>query len=140
MLNDETHGGDKLPQHIKNFRGFTTIRSFCTKNGFMKTIGKSMAISVVSFVDSMFSNPEKNPYKGWIGQGNLADLNNKSNSDLYWKKARAYYWLQVNGKVKETYVEMLQAGKNTQVIFDAVSINQYFMKNKLPEKVPKVIQ
>ena len=92
---------------------------------------------MVTKVDEMFTAPESNPYAGWGGQGNLADFNNESNNDIYWKKARAYYWLQDAGKVTETHVKVLPAGKSTQVIFNAAAIGAYWSKNPLPADVPK---
>jgi len=75
---------------------------------------------------------------GWIGQGNLNDFNNISQpGSLYWKQARAYYWLQEEKKVSEIYVKMLPAGKNTQVLFNATAIQHYFETHSLPQKVPQ---
>ena len=44
---------------------------------------------------------------GWTGQGSLQDFNNQSNDDEYWRRARAYFFLQEQGIVKEIYVKVL---------------------------------
>ncbi|MGA1870535.1 MAG: hypothetical protein ACMUJM_18515 [bacterium] len=138
ILGDHTYGEDSLLQKKKTFKGYTTIKDFCKKNSYMRKIACKRAERVKNLIEHMFQDPSKNPYKGWIGQGNIDDFNNISaHKSLYWKRARAYYWLQVEGKVKNKYVEVLSAGENTQFIFDAVSIKKYIEKNKLPDKVPE---
>jgi len=62
---------------------------------------------------------------------------NVSNNDVYWKQARAYYWLQQEKKVNETYVKVLESGNNTQFIFNANKIRDYWTKHKLPSNVKK---
>lgn len=138
VLGDTTHGGDVLPakKEFEDFKG-QTIADFCTKNGWIKTVAEPRASRMVTLVDELFTAPEHNPYKGWEGQGNLRDFNNESNNDDYWKRARAYYWLQQAGKVTDIYVKVLPAGGNTQVLFDAKSIAKYWTGKKLPADVPK---
>jgi hypothetical protein len=136
MLGDTTYGKDALPKNTE-FKGFATIAEFCTRNGYMQTVAAKRAASIKLLVGAMFAKPASNPYQGWIGQGNLNDFNNKSQPrSLYWKQARAYYWLQQQGKVKDMYVKVLPDGKNTQVIFDARSIEKYYANHTLPDDVP----
>jgi hypothetical protein len=137
MLGDHTYGGDVLPKERTEFKGFSTLKDFCEKNGYMQTIAAERAGETEKLVDEMFDKPATNPYAGWIGQGNLDDFNNKSKpKDRYWKMARDYYWLQRKGKVKDIYVKVLPAGKNTQVIFDAGKIEKYYRDHDLPAEVP----
>jgi len=136
MLGDTTYGKNSLPKQ-NEFKGFSTVKDFCEKNGYMQTTAAQRAESVKQLVDDMFAKPTDNPYQGWIGQGNLDDFNNKSApKSLYWKQARAYYWLQQQGKVKYIYVKVLPAGKSTQFIFDADSIGKYYTAHTLPADVP----
>jgi hypothetical protein len=140
VLGDDSYGEDLLPdqKEFADFKG-QTVKGFCDKNGWVKTVAVPRSKRVRDQVDAMFADPSKNPYKGWIGQGNLDDFNSKSNKDIYWKKARAYLWLQRSGKVSSTYVEVLPAGKSTQFIFDANAIDVYFRKNPLPDQVPEYV-
>jgi hypothetical protein len=136
MLGDTTYGKDALPKRDE-FKGFTTIGNFCEKNSYMQTTAARRAADVKQLVDEMFDKPADNPYQGWIGQGNLDDFNNKSQPNSpYWKRARAYYWLQQQGKARDTYVKVLPAGKSTQFIFDAASIEKYYKTHALPADVP----
>jgi hypothetical protein len=74
--------------------------------------------------------------KGW-SQGGLDDFNGRSQpGSRSWQQARAYYWLQQQGKVKEIYVKVLAAGKGAQFIFDADSIERYYATHPLPAEVP----
>lgn len=131
ILGDKTYGRDSLPT-MKNFEGFSTIEDFCERNNWIKTTGLSRATRVKQLVNDMFLI--ENPYKGWIGQGNVSDFNRE---DRYWKMARQYYWMQLKNDQAPKYVKVLSAGNNTQFIFDAESIERYFSKNLLPEKVEK---
>ncbi len=136
MLGDPTYATDALPK-LTEFKGFKTVKEFCEKNSFMTTKAAARAVEVKKLVDEMFEKPADNPEPGWTGQGNLNDFNNKSQpKSRYWKMARAYYWLQEQGKVSKTLVKVLAAGKNTQVIFDGGSIEKYYTSHDLPEAVP----
>ncbi|GGN94541.1 hypothetical protein GCM10011579_094140 [Streptomyces albiflavescens] len=141
VLGDTTYGKDPLPGKKKEFSEFKgqTVKDFCEKNGWIKTVAAPRGKSLYAQVESMFTNPTRNPYENWTGQGNLADFNNKSNRDVYWKKARAYWWLQKDGKVKSIHVKVLPAGKDTQFIFNPSAIDAYFRKNPLPAKVPEYV-
>jgi len=155
ILGDKTHGDDPLPD-TKRFEAFKgkTVATFCKENGWIAKVAVPRAATLKPQVDDMFINPSANPYStskktqaggqkwqvnGWGGQGNLSDFNNESNSDIYWKKARAYYWLQQDKKVSEMYVKILPAGKNTQVIFNATGLAVYWSTHALPENVPKYV-
>lgn len=88
----------------------------------------------------MIAAPGGNPHPGWVGQGSLKDFNNESNNDVYWTKARAYFWMQQRGEVKDVYVEILPPkppAQLTTVIFDADSIKAFFDAN--PDKLPAVV-
>jgi hypothetical protein len=131
MLGDKAYAKDALPNH-KNFKGFATVEDFCENNDWMKKVAAKRAEKVKKLVDDMFTST--NPYAGWIGQGNISDINR---GETYWKSARQYYWLQEAGTVTDQYVKVLKAGNNTQFIFDANSIQKYFEKNPLPKQVKK---
>lgn len=135
MLGDKSYAKKSVPKR-NEFTGFATVKDFCEKNEYMQSVGARRAKSVLSQVKIMFAESYSNPYPDWIGQGNIDDFNNISDpKSLYWKQARAYYWLQHSGKVKETYVKVLAAGKSTQFIFDALSIQKYYQKHTLPANV-----
>lgn len=139
ILGDETYADTVLPANKKEFADFKeqTVADFCAKNGYIEKYAVPRATALREDVDKMFTSPEDNPYKGWDGQGNLADFNNESNKDVYWKRARAYYWLQQRNEVKETLVKVLADGKKTQVIFNGKAIDAYWRKHTLPDDVPK---
>lgn len=139
MLGDKSHAKSNLPQKVEHFKGYLTVEDYCTKNGYVKTKSASRADYTRQLVDEMYECPHENPYKGWKGQGNIEDFNNEKINDLYWKRTRAYYWLQESGKVSNIYVEVMKAGANTQFIFDGDKIKAYWDKpgNKLPAVVKK---
>ncbi|WP_405864060.1 hypothetical protein [Streptomyces sp. NBC_00005] len=141
VLGDATYGKDPLPGKRAEFSDFKgqTIKDFCEKNGWIRTVARPRGKLLYAQVEAMFTNPAQNPYGNWTGQGNLADFNNRSNKDPYWKKARAYWGLQEEGKVESVYVKVLPAGKNTQFIFNPIAIELYFRKHTLPSKVPEYI-
>ena len=136
ILGDASHGSDTLPA-LKEFADFKgqTIADFVTKNGWIAKFAVPRAERVKKQVDEMFTSPGINPYRGWEGQGNLADFNNESNNDIYWKQARAYYWLQQEGKVSDVYVKVLSAGAKSTVLFNAAAIAAYWAKHPLPASV-----
>lgn len=138
MLGDTQYGSDALPKE-RAFEDFSSVENFCQKNQYMQGVGSKRASEVESLVEQAFAQPAKNPYAGWSGQGNLADFNNISNNDIYWTRARYYYWLQQEKKVTEIYVKVLPAGKSTQFLFHADKILEYFTTNKikLPAQVKK---
>jgi hypothetical protein len=80
-------------------------------------------------------DPSKNPYSGWFGQGSRVDFNR---DDGKWRKARAYYRLQLQGfqlqgKPLPEYVKKLKA----TYIFHEDAIIKFFTDNPglLPEQV-----
>jgi hypothetical protein len=141
-LGDPKHGNDPLPAGDPQFKGFTTVADYCSRNAWWKKERAPRAARLRTLVDEMLVAPEANPYPGWIGQGSLNDFNNVDNpGDMFWTRARAYYWLQERGEVKETLVKILPAkppGKLITVLHDANSILAYFTANpdKLPANVP----
>jgi hypothetical protein len=141
-LGDPKHGNDPLPAGDEQFKGFTTIADYCSRNAWWKKERAPRAARLRGLVDEMLVAPEANPYPGWIGQGSLNDFNNIGNEgDMFWTRARAYYWLQERGEVKEILVKILPAkppGKLITVLHDANSILAYFTANpdKLPANVP----
>jgi hypothetical protein len=125
-----------VKKEFEDYKG-QTVADFCTKNGWIKMVATARAVGMMTQVEEMFTAPDSNPYKGWEGQGNLADFNNESNDDVYCKRVPAYYWLQQEHKVDEIYVKVLPAGKSTQVLFSAKAIAAYWAHNTLPTNVPK---
>lgn len=137
VLGDTTYGKTPLPQKRAEFKGYPTVADFCTRNDFMRTGARKRAQAVAQLVAATFKGGEAKPSAGWTGQGNLDDFNNVSQpGSLYWKMARAYYWLQEGHKVTEVYVKVLPAGQHTQVIFNPQAIEQYFQHQRLPQTAP----
>ena len=141
-LGDPKHGNDPLPADDPQFKGFTTVADYCSRNAWWRKERAPRAARLRTLVDEMLVAPEANPYPGWIGQGSLNDFNNIGNpGDMFWTRARAYYWLQERGEVNEILVKILPAkppGKLITVLHDANAIAAYFTANpaKLPAKVP----
>jgi hypothetical protein len=133
-LGDPTYGDTPLPPD-KNYRGFANVADYATRNAWWQKNGLPRAERLQRMVDEMLSRPGENPHPGWIGQGSLKDFNNESNPDVYWTRARAYFWLQERGEVNDIWVKVLH-GELTTVIFDADSIAAYFAEHPLPKTVP----
>jgi hypothetical protein len=141
VLGDETYGANALPAQPQ-FKGFTTIADYCTNNRWFLSHRVERAKRLKFTVDEIFTTPESSAYPGWTGQGSLKDFNNESNDDVYWKRARAYFWLQESGAVREIYVKVLKPEPSARlitVIFHADAIRDYFIANpdKLPADVPR---
>ena len=98
-LGDQTYGDDV-------FQG-QTIADFCTTDAFWTKMRVPRATRLKGLVDAMLTAPGNSPHMGWTGQGSLQDFNNQSNDDEYWRRARAYFFLQEQGIVKEIYVKVL---------------------------------
>jgi hypothetical protein len=136
MLGDHSYGNTDLPR-TKEFAGFGKVKDFCTRNGYMRSVATARAAQAKALVEEVFANPTTNPVAGWTGQGSLDDFNGKSDpKNPDWKMARAYYWLQAQNKVQDTYVKVLPAGKHTQFMFDKQAIRRYYQHHRLPENVP----
>jgi hypothetical protein len=137
LLGDTTYGADALPKE-KSFEGYTTVADYCTRNGWARTQADTRGKAVLDQFDRIVSAPESNPMAGFTGQGNLADLNNESNDDVYWTRTRAYLWLQQEDPTKPVYVKVIGTGRNRQVLFNADAIKAYWDANPpLPKDVPK---
>lgn len=139
ILGDKANGAIKLPTsgpRAQFFVGYATVADYCDNNPYAKSIIKSRTIKVRKLIDEVYSSA--NPYEGWMGQGSFDDINRE---DMYWKSARAYYWLQQDSKAPVTkYVEILPGGKlpmQTQFIFNAEEIAKYFKTHDLPKDVKK---
>lgn len=97
-----------------------------------------------SALDEDFKDPQRNnPYPGFTGQGYWGDLNRE---DGVWKMARAYYWLQEEGKVSGKFASTLVvklktegAERTTTFIFKEKELQKYFKEHpdQLPKDVPK---
>ncbi len=128
MLGDQTHASDALPtegSRAKSFVGYKTVKEFCDKNGWMQSVARRRAEKTKKLVDAMYKEGATNPYKDWIGQGNIDDFNR---NDSYWRAAREYYWLQVDKKVNEKLVEIIPGSpkSRTQFLFHADKIKKHF--------------
>jgi hypothetical protein len=140
VLGDETYASDKLPAEDPNYKGYDTIADYCTNNRWFRDHGVERAKRLKFTVDELFTVPESTAYPGWTGQGSLEDFNRNGPKDIYWKRARAYCWLQVDGSVKDIYVKVLSPPTPdglTTVIFHADAIKAYFDAN--PDKLPEVV-
>ena len=128
FANDKGTSGD--PKKYKN------LSEYVKKHTWFRKVAQKRANKTKKLVDDVFENPDKNPFKGWLGQGNLSDFNNDYGK---WKKARQYFYLQKQGKVKEILVSELPADqvKDHSFIFDEKKIDAYFKKNPLPDVVEK---
>ena len=133
-LGDPTYGNTPLPPG-GNYRGYKDVADYAERNSWWKDHGRPRAERLRGLVDEMISEPGANPHAGWTGQGSLKDFNNVSNDDVYWTRARAYFWLQQRGEVSNIWVKVLP-GPLTTVIFDADSIATYYEQHLLPDNVP----
>ena len=136
-----------------DYLGDGEIKYYVKINGWFKNTVEPRAKNCISYIDKFVLNSKPiNKYVGWYGQGYWKDLNlnpEDSKGDK-WYKARAYYLLQVHGKVNKILVVMLEElngsgtfKDQTTFIFDEIRIEQFFKNNpsKLPapEKVKKYI-
>jgi len=128
-LGDQTYARDKSTK--KDIRDYANIGDFVAKHQWFRTVGQPRADRLKGTVSTIFSDPSKNPYPGWFGQGNLDDLNRDYGK---WKQARQYLHLQEAGKVETIYVEIL-SGQPASVVFDEKSIAEYFKTHTLPKQV-----
>ena len=134
--------GDKTFENDKGTKGhpkkYKNLSEYVKKHNWFKKYRQKKVDKIMKLVEEVFENPGKNPYKGWLGQGNLTDFNR---NDGKWKKARRYFYLQNQKKVKKIFVKELPADKaeNYSFIFDENKINDYFKKNPgmLPDFVKK---
>ncbi|GAB5526559.1 MAG: hypothetical protein Roseis2KO_44310 [Roseivirga sp.] len=148
VLGDQTYANDKpretwltvIDAKTKKERKAKTIKEYTKHNGYFKSRikGTSRAQTLKATLDGWISNPTTQPHKGWLGQGNLNDINNVSSQGIYWTRARAYFWVQKNDAKAAKYLEVLKAGKNSQFIFDSLAIQKYYQKHKLPASVKKI--
>jgi|GEM_PF-2979246 len=121
---------------VKNISELIKVKDTYTQGYLQK--GKELN----DLLTSEFSDPFKNPVPGFRNQGYHGDFNRK---DAMWNMARAYYWLQEDGKVAKgfatTFVLKLRtdgAENKTTFIFNLEEIEKYFKKNpdQLPKNVP----
>lgn len=148
VLGDKTYANDKpkekwltvMDSKTKKERKAKSIQEYTNHNGYFKGVikGEIRAKTLKATLDGWVKNPPTQPYKGWLGQGNLNDINNVSSNGIYWTRARAYFWVQKNNSKAAKYLEVLKAGKNTQFIFDSLAIQKYYQKYKLPPSVKKI--
>lgn len=148
VLGNTTYANDKpkeqwltvMDSSTKTERGAKTIQEYINGNGFFQNVtrGESRAKALKAIVDGWVSDPATQPNKGWTGQGNLNDINNISNSDVYWTRARAYFWVQKSDPAAAKYLEVLPAREKTQFIFNSKSIQMYYRENELPSTVKKI--
>lgn len=136
LQGDTTYADDTLPQD-KNagFQGYENVADYCARNGWVKQQYEARGKTVRDQFDQMFSQPDTNPIKGWKGQGNLNDINNKSNDDIYWTRARAYLWLQQEDKSLPVLIKEIGKGSGRQFVFDGDAIRDYYKDHDLPKTV-----
>lgn len=95
-------------------------------------------------VEAMFRHRERNPHRGWIGQGNLSDINGRGTrgDTPYWRQARQYFRLQRNGTVTIILIRVLLVSPphigRSQFIFDYDNIREYFSTHNLPRAIPPI--
>ena len=108
-----------------------------TNGSYFKAVIAPKVQAVENYINkTVLADPSKNPYEGWTGQGYTGDINR---SDNYWKMARAYFWLQKDGKVTNILVEEVYNEKQpikTTFIFNGEKIKEYFSKN--PDQLKSV--
>ncbi|MCP4357069.1 MAG: hypothetical protein GY796_03505 [Chloroflexi bacterium] len=126
---DKGSHGD--PKKYKN------LSEYVQKNSWFKKKAQPRADNTKAIVDEVFKDPKKNPYKGWMGQGNLHDINLDKGK---WRQARQYLHLQQQKKVADIFIKELPAGKpkNYSFVFDENAIRIYFQKN--PKMLPKKVK
>jgi hypothetical protein len=133
---DTTYADDPLPQDKRSgFEGYTSVADYCTRNSWARAQYDSRGKAVRDQYDRMFTQPDTNPIKGWTGQGNLNDINNISNKDIYWTKARAYLWLQHDDTTVPQLVKEIGKGSGRQFVFNADAIKAYYDQHPLPAEV-----
>lgn len=115
----------------EGLKDYPNLGEYVKKHGWFVKFGQPRANAWMDVLDRLDRESSKNPYKGWEGQGNLDDFNRDTGK---WREARQYYYLQQQGKVKQTYVEIL----TRSVIFDERSIAKYFKDN--PASLPKTVK
>jgi hypothetical protein len=134
-LGDKTYG-----QTMRN--DGQTVAQYVASNQWFRSQKLPEVQALKSRIDSAITGGEGNPYANWTGQGSLKDFNNESNDDIYWKRARAYFFLQRDEGLQPVYVKELPPkvkGGLITFIFHADAIRAYFdaHPNKLPAEVPK---
>ena len=133
LLGDHSYDDYPLPEN-ERFQGLT-VKQYC-QNEYMRNQAFKRARKVLLGVKEMFESDVANPYPGWIGQGNIGDFNHDED---YWKRSRQYFWLQESGQVDEKRVELLEAGKFTQFVFDGNGIRDFALEHPelFPDEVPE---
>ncbi|HEY4482261.1 MAG TPA: hypothetical protein VI489_05360 [Candidatus Brocadiaceae bacterium] len=141
-LGETDYKDQKLPEYIykydKNLKG-KTYTDYVQSEYYKQIITPRVNKTKNYIENTILKNPASNPYPGFTRQGYWGDLNQlsgPSKKDATWKMARAYFWLQKEGKVKNSYVVEFKAGKKTTFIFHQKNVEAYFKKNKLPDDVP----
>ncbi len=138
LQGDTTYGDDPLPQDKSSgFQGYESVADYCARNGWVRQQYEARGKGVRDQFEQMFTQPDTNPIKGWKGQGNLNDVNNKSNDDIYWKRARAYLWLQKDDKSLPVLIKEIGKGSGRQFVFDGDAIRDYYVDHELPKTVPQ---
>ncbi|MCC5943872.1 MAG: hypothetical protein JJT94_02985 [Bernardetiaceae bacterium] len=85
---------------------------------------------IKTHLDNLKNGTLLNKYPGFLGQGNLNDINNVSNQDITWTYVRKYWHLG-----EREFIEKLGTGSSTQFIFNLDKIKQYLKDNNaLPSK------
>ncbi len=121
----------------------TKISDWILTDYFKNGIQKKIDLFKQYLENDIFIEEPINLFPNWYGQGYWKDLNLIGEKDnTKWYQARVYYWLQIERKVKNRYIKILEDGFNTSFIFDEDNIIKYFKENpeKLPEKKSKVKQ
>lgn len=133
LLGDNSYSDYPLPNNDM-FQG-RTVGDYCQTHYFQND-GLVRAKDALLSVQEMFEPDVQNPYPGWIGQGNIGDFNH---DEAYWKRSRQYFWLQESGQVDEKMVELLEAGKFTQFVFDGNGIRDFALEHPelFPNEVPE---
>lgn len=134
LLGDKTYSSDKPKEKWILKDKHDTLQDYIDKNEYVAKFAKPRATDTLKIIEAVIKDPSKNPYAGWVGQGNVDDFNR---NDDTWKLPRAYYWLQESGEVKDKLVKVLEQGKNTQFVFDRNAIEKYFKAN--PKKKSNVV-
>ncbi|GAB5416635.1 MAG: hypothetical protein Crog4KO_21230 [Crocinitomicaceae bacterium] len=135
--------GDEYKDY--NYMGAGKLSKYVKSNGWFTGKIEPRGKAYMAFMDkTVLSDNPKNKYQNWHGQGFWGDINRNPSDGKgdQWYMARQYYLLQVEGKVSERLVVMLeelngdgQIKDQTSFIFNVKAIEKYFNDN--PNQLPK---
>ena len=138
---DEAHSRHMKVSENGKERTAKNIGEYVEKNGYFNSTSVSRLNKMKKFIeDDVLKNQDKNPIKGWKGQGFYGDLNNYGEQGDHWNQVRQYYVLKQEGKIKGGLIKTVGSGRNATFLFDREAILKFFEDNPnyLPEDRSKI--